>query len=337
MATLGGRAEALPDLRFSNPPSRYPGAISTEEIPTVADVALAAFRTENTLGSLLAKSEDVFPEGPAVPFEITYDMVRGTPFESDLTKLDGIRSVDAFQKRLAYLQQQQSDREILASQGGIGIALTMGAAVLDPINLLPFGTGARATGFLRSMRNVTAAAVTGAGAQELALYASQDYRTGTEVALGLASSAVLGAAIGAIGGYVGHRARTRTERAIRNIVDPEDGVVVRTEGRNFAGNAEVEAELQRLARSGQPMTDLDVHAVYKRLGTELDNASATGRILDDGSIFLPSEEGSFVPRLDEEVALADRNASLDASRTESVEDALDTSERITARYAEEGC
>lgn len=170
--------------------------------PGMLDVFGAAFRTQNTIGSLIASS------GQPNPYEIedgfdAIDYVKDDPkFAPYVDEFSGIFNRKAADAKKIQIDREQQDRRTLDAAGIPGVAAQIAAGVFDLPTLMPIGGpligGARGIGAL-ALR-VGAAAGIDAAVSEAALQATQVTRTAEETALNIGGSVVLGGALGALAG-----------------------------------------------------------------------------------------------------------------------------------------
>jgi len=344
MATLIAQPTPQVPLGLVRPSTAFDDLGDVQPVPSLGEIAGAAFRTENTIGSIVAAGGGYDAWGE--PIEWTPEMIVGTPLEGRPEEIASIRTLNQYHARMEHFRQQARDREVLGSAGGMGIALSMAASIFDPINLLPFSSGMKSATLLRSVANIAGGAVAGAALQEATLSATQDFRTREEIAMNLGSALVIGSALGVVGGLIGRRARTRFEAGVKQMVDPDVGLIHQRNGRTFAGNAAVEAELRRVRTEGGRLDDASIADIYTRFGTEIDDTTASGRFTTDGELYISKAaidemEASFATReepvLDPEAVVEEQVASLRALREERAGDALAEADAVAERYAREGC
>ncbi|MDJ0513014.1 MAG: hypothetical protein QNJ62_06190 [Methyloceanibacter sp.] len=202
--------------------------------PSLAETFGAAFRLENTIGSFIA-SQAIKSD----PLEIEEGFDVGTflkdneleDFAPRFEKVFNTRSADAI---AADIRREEKDRRTLSASGGMGIAAAMGAGIVDLPTLLPTGAafsvlrgGASAS---RAALAVGAAAGLDASASEIALQSSQQLRTGTESAINIGGSILLGGLVGgAAAKIVGPKkyvsAGQKLERELANT-DPDQGDII---------------------------------------------------------------------------------------------------------------
>lgn len=170
------------------------------------DLALAAFRTENSIGSLISRlNVSGLPDS-------SIDNEDFNPWDSftDSEKLDE-RFIDNAaladnEQELAAVRRltlkERKDRQTLAEGGAMSFAMTMGIGGLgDPINLIPIGGTAVKTyktgeSILKSGFVVGSVAAAATAVQETALHATQIERTYGESAINVSAAFLLGGVLG---------------------------------------------------------------------------------------------------------------------------------------------
>jgi hypothetical protein len=219
-----------------------------EEVePDWMDIGAATLRLENPLSSFMEslyyKSEEEDVEGYNVYDEISDDMM---PYSEEF--LD-VRSPDQYRMKVAQIQSELRDREMMAKGGLKSVAWGLVAGLGDPVNLplmfLPASMAVKAGAGAGRAAMVTA---TGGAAEaalsETLLHQTQATRTWQETLLNVGGTAVLGGALGALAG-AGQR---NTVRALDQAgADIED--IVKNEGLQKL------PELPDDAPSGQELLD----------------------------------------------------------------------------------
>lgn len=175
--------------------------------PGILGTLGAAFRRENTVGSFLANEGAGEPFGEMPHVNPAFNALDGMT-DDDKARYSGVLKDLALadtEEAASLIRQQYdretADRETLDKAGGWGTVAAIGAAVLDPINLLPVG-GAVAKGVQKGSRLVRAATTTAragllaTAASETLLQGSQLSRTGLESAVNIAGGTLLAGALG---------------------------------------------------------------------------------------------------------------------------------------------
>lgn len=171
------------------------------EAPGFGEALGAAFRTENTLGSLGAARDHDFGW---TPFDKSHDpwaKIVDTPYEAYWENFARSRNDEHFEAIKADIDRENKDRDTLARSGALGFVAGAAAGGLDWPTLLPGGaivrTAKGTTSILRSAANVAGAGAIGAGASEAVLQETQQLRTAGESAAVIGGSAVLAGILGA--------------------------------------------------------------------------------------------------------------------------------------------
>lgn len=199
----------MPLIEDKNQQVAFARAIGQDQLdPESADfgdLLQAAFRTENTLGSLIAQEsglpDSVVNNESFNPWDfMTEEEKQDEAFVSNAVRADDEIELNAVRKQSA---RERQDRQLLAENGANSFFAGMAAGVLDPINLIPVGGTAYKTyktgsSILKSAV-VTGGVATGSqAAVEAGLHYSQLERTYGESALNLTGAALLGGVIGAV-------------------------------------------------------------------------------------------------------------------------------------------
>ncbi len=265
--------------------------LAPDEAPDFKTTLMAAFRQENTFGSLIAQEPNL-PD--SVVENQTFDLwgqlsdeeKLDEQFLSNVANADNIIEVDAVRSQRA---REQKDRAII-SEGSF--LPTLMAAGFDPINLIPVGGTAYRT--YRSGASILASGMaTGAVAAgttavtEAALHQTQLTRTFGESAVNVTAASFLGMVLGATPrGIQQLLTKSGTDNAkildeIDKTMDPE-AVIARGENSTF-GDGTVGA--------AQVNTDAKVRGKFARAATKIlgfdplsrtitSNASSTRRAVN---------------------------------------------------------
>lgn len=174
--------------------------INREPAPSWASAAGAAFRQDNTLGSLLSEDRVTGQDEGLNP----WDGIKGTKYEPYFDRFADVRDQRSLDSVMRQIDQETEDKKLLASAPWYErLPLEMAAGTLDWPTLLPGGSFVRgAKGGLsvaRSALAVGAAAGLSSAAQETALHNSQLTRTLADSAEDVGVSVLLGGALGAAG------------------------------------------------------------------------------------------------------------------------------------------
>ncbi len=175
--------------------------------PTTKELAMATFRTENSIGSLISNSkydnkpDSVVDNEDFNPFDhLTDDEKLDESFINNVALADNLDEIESVRQQTA---GERKDRETLSNGGAMGFAMGFGiGGVGDPINLIPIGGTALKTyktghSILKSGMVVGGISAASTSIQESALHATQIERTMGESAVNVSASFLLGGVLGA--------------------------------------------------------------------------------------------------------------------------------------------
>lgn len=169
--------------------------------PALMETLGAAFRQSNEIGSLLAMEMPAPGVSPAVN---PWDRIQGTDLEPHFERFADDFTDAEFEATRRQIEMERADRRMLDDAGLTGMLLEGAAAVASPTMLLPFGQavgGVRAGASALRMAGAVGLAAGGEAAlSEFMLHQSQMLRTGTESAVAIGGSVVLGALLGGAAG-----------------------------------------------------------------------------------------------------------------------------------------
>ncbi len=203
------------------PQQRLPDVMDDVERPAFFSETLpAAFRLENTVASLIAKSRGVDGESLIDPDFDAFEDIEGTVFEQHPRALVGVGNAEEKERARIGLEQELRDRDTLARSGiGASMAAIMAAGLVDPIFLIPVGgqIGAVIKGgsVLRAGLVTARAGLLASGSAELALHATQETRTYGESALNVAGATFLSGLLGSASAGVSKSLRGKILRDLR--------------------------------------------------------------------------------------------------------------------------
>jgi len=222
----------IPDDRTYTRVGREIGnpVIVSERTPETAELVQAAMATENTLGSLLVKEWNL-PDGYIQneefnPFELMTDQEKDNPsFAENAMLADTVEELEAFRSQFS---NEAKNRQLLEAAGAMGAVATFGAALTDPINLIPVGGMAYRTykggGSVLAGAMATASVAAGTTAvTEAGLHATQLQRTHGESALNMSAAFLLG---GALGGGVAFLSNKKILSEIEDTMNVEPKIAV---------------------------------------------------------------------------------------------------------------
>jgi len=174
--------------------------------PGLGETIGAAFSQNNTVASSLRAFRDTFEMNDAASsnpmgFEPLDHIAGYEDSASSFVSAINPAQVEIIKRRV---DDENDAREVLARAGAPGIAASVGAGILDPVNLIPIGgwavKGGRAATTLGRVAEGGYVGAKSAAVAEAILMATQEERSYEEAALNIGASTVLG---GALGGAVG--------------------------------------------------------------------------------------------------------------------------------------
>ena len=160
--------------------------------------AKAAFRTENTIGSMLSDRSGKYT-GDFDPGYDPWDDIGGTEFEPYWENFASARTREHADLIKQDIVRERRDREYLESQGMLGFAQQMAAGIFDLPSLLPGGAvvrTAKGASKLGTALKVGAFGAAGAGITEGVLQSTQELRTPEESAMNIAGATILSGVLG---------------------------------------------------------------------------------------------------------------------------------------------
>ena len=219
---------------------------------SMIDLAMATFRTENSIGSLISRSSiDNLPDRKVdnEDFNPFIHMTEGEQlderFVSNAALADSIQELDAVRKLTA---KERNDRGTLANGGAMSFALGFGiGGIGDPINLIPIGGTALKTyktghSILKSGMVIGGVSAASTSIQESALHATQIERTMGESALNVSASFLLGGVLGM--GVKKLGTLGVTQKTFDEIDDVMNVEVKRRAGGESTGAQKVDSDVQ---------------------------------------------------------------------------------------------
>lgn len=173
--------------------------------PSFMETLSAAFRQENLIGSALTNVQMGLDQRALTKVDTGYNVYQDPDFAEAIRERpddwDDVYNRVAAEAKRDQIAKEQKDRETLAASGWTGVGASFVAGVADPTILIP-GTALVRTGrigydALRSAVAIGAVSAASTAVQEAGLQATQETRSGTETALAIGGSAILGGLIGA--------------------------------------------------------------------------------------------------------------------------------------------
>lgn len=256
----------------------------------------AAFRTENMVGSMLAREDAVDPYRKQDGFDWNA-RYKGLPEAMRVDHGDqfiDIHNDAAFDQKQREIERQLEDKRLLAMGGWRGTVAAMTAGIVDLPTLIPAGgeymaaaRGIKGVGLAAARfaaENAAAQAV-----QEAGLYGSQETRTGAESAINIGAGAILGLMLGGAGAALLSRGeRATAEGAVARIlgggVEGEPGNAVSAGA--AAADKLTREELSADGAVGSALTNMARINPNNRLNTSASVAAREiGQELGDNAIY----------------------------------------------------
>lgn len=212
------------------PIERYiPSNIDSD--PTVEQIAKAVWRTESTIGSLMAQERglpDQIDDRSFNPYDyFTPNEKLDEQFVINAALADSVDEINAVRRQQA---RERQDRKTIADGGALSGVFGLAAGITDPINYIPIG-GAVARTYKTGRSVLSSAAVTGGltsastAVQEAALHSTQLERTFGESAINVSAGAFLGGALGYGAGKLAKYVDEKQIKEIANSMDVEPRII----------------------------------------------------------------------------------------------------------------
>lgn len=206
----------------------------TESDVGAIDILTSAFKTENSIGSMLSRGVDPdfevqLPQTPSRP-SVRINNMNNSDYDP-LNDIEGYedhamafigRSEEGSAWLKASIDKQRESRADMEASGFGGVAAMFAAGALDPINWIGFGPGKALLtgGKLATFGKTATAAATGAAVSELALHGSQEERTEEETYFAIGGAGLLGGVLGAaVGALSKGEVETLTEQVSKEMMD----------------------------------------------------------------------------------------------------------------------
>lgn len=175
--------------------------------PSLGETVGAAFTQNNTVGSAIGAFKDTFAMNEAARSNpVDFDPLADLPEQyrdhaSSFVTAINPGQVEIIKRRV---DDELRARDVLSRSGSVGVTASIGAGILDPVNLIPIGgwaaKGAKGASVLGHIGEGALVGALSASASEGLLMATQEDRSYREAAANITAGAVLG---GALGGAVG--------------------------------------------------------------------------------------------------------------------------------------
>lgn len=202
--------------------------VETQGDADLSEQMMAAFRTENSIGSLIVKKGGL-PDGYADtdfnPYshfseseKLDDDFISGAVYADSLGELENYR---------AQVGRERTDRAKLTGWTGFASSMVMGTA--DPINFIPVGGTAvktyRTGGSILKNAAITSSVAGGSAAiTELALHSTQLERTGEESMYNVTGALLLGGLIGGGSASISNKLNKQVIDEIEKSLDVDSDI-----------------------------------------------------------------------------------------------------------------
>lgn len=208
----------------ANPPMRGPTgqapAPAPGPAPAVADTISAAFRQDNPIQSVMTALSN-HGGGEVDPDWDPIAAIKGTKYQDDASAFIGSPNEADTRARMAQIDQENQDRETLASSGWTGTVAGVGAGLFDPSFLIGGGAAAHLVeageDIWKSARTFATVGALQSTVSEIALQASQRTRTVSQSLTGIASNTLLMGLLGAAHGFLAPAEAGRASAGIDEV------------------------------------------------------------------------------------------------------------------------
>ena len=182
----------------------------------------AAFRQDNTIGSLMSAKSLGVDNSPEDPNYSAWNEIKGTKYEPYWNSFSNSNNARYTTTLKQQIDQEEADKRTMAAAGWRGTVAGISAGLVDPAFFVPIGEAEAAGG--RGVYSVIGAgARTGAevgvatAGQEAVLQGTQQTRTGEESALNVGANVVLGSLLGGAAHWLFPGEVAQADKAFRDI------------------------------------------------------------------------------------------------------------------------
>lgn len=273
-----------------------------------SELARAAFRTENSIGALIAREgglpDSVVNNESFNPWDhISEEEKLDEVFVENIIAADNELEIDAVRKQR---DREREDRRLLEQGGADAFFALLAVGTIDPINFIPVGGTAYQT-YRTGSSIMKAAAATGGvamgtqAAVEASLHYSQIERTYGESALNVGFAGLLGGTIGALPPTVKSLLGSKSQAEFADSMNPEPkvsqgGNSIFTEAENRSvGAAQVNQEIQVKGKIARALTKaLGFDPLSRSITSDLQQTRQLAVELAENPIAMESKNGEFV-------------------------------------------
>ena len=269
----------MPFIEDKDSQAAFMKAIGSPEFETEVpfmDVARAAFRQENVIGSYLAQ-ENGLPDSAIDdnfnPFDLLTDEEKlDDLFLENVALADNKGEIDAVRRQR---DKERDDRHLLATTGADGVFASTGFAAIDLVNFIPVGGVSyrtyRVGGSILAGAAATGSVAAGTtAAQEMLLHHTQIERTMGESAVNISVATLFGATLGGAAGAFKGLKQEKAFKEMEEVFNPEP-VIAR--GGDSVGAAAAFEDVQVKGKAGQLITKLLAFDPLSRTVTSKNSAT----------------------------------------------------------------
>lgn len=300
----------VPDKNQQVAFTRLIGAPEQETNEDFSTLLGAALRTENTLGSLIAREnglpDSVVNDESFNPWDhITEDEKQDSQFIDNVMLADNELEIESVRKQSF---RERKDRRLLADNGAQSFFAQLAAGALDPINLIPVGGTAYKTyragaSILKSAAVTAGVASSSQAAVEMGLHHTQIERTFGESAVNVTGAMLLGGILGGSSSAIRNalKADPDVNINIEDSMNPEVKVSsgdnsIFTSGENkSAGAAAVDRDIQVQGKIARALTKaLGFDPLSRSITSDLVETRNLAVQLAENPIAMENKTGTFV-------------------------------------------
>jgi hypothetical protein len=269
--------------------------------PTLAQTGMAQLRQLNPIVSVIDAVSSM-PGNEPTPGYNPLDTIKGTPHEGDDLSMYAGSHNEAYTRALmARKDREDEDRRTVAAAGWPGVAMGIGAGLLDPTLLIPV-LGEERIGKIGAMAAYSAAQVE---VSETALQTSQVARPWQESAGNIASATILGGVLGRAAEYLSKTELAEATKALDDIrprVDAATGDLIMPPPGNMLSAAQTDIR-QLLLKSGLGVekisgirkADLESPNLAIYNASSVEGRRAMRDVSEFGGLFKDAGEGQTAP------------------------------------------
>jgi hypothetical protein len=195
-----------------------------------SQIAKAAFERENTaVSSILEASYQLKFDNEIDPnfdiSEVVDGDIKGSKYEPYLDNFLEFKNPNQVKALKDKIDKEDENTRILNESGWTGVAWSLAAGILDPVNFIPIGGGAykayKAGKVAKGIALTAGAGTVGATTSEGILQATQETRTIEESAINIAGATLLAGVLGGSAAYISKRKFNNLAKKVEKDVEIE--------------------------------------------------------------------------------------------------------------------